>query len=279
MLQRIYNILYEFRAYALLSLLIIISLILMTTNDTPQIKQIRAVSTVIFGLMQEPLSFIPTYLGLKSENELIRHTNTELNDEVQQLREAKLENIRLRQLLAIKDQLHYKLVPLRVINKNLTMLRNTLTLNGGSADGISPQMPVVSDGGLVGIVTAVTNHFSSVNILTNTDFKASAKIQRSRVDGIIAWDGKVLSLKNVPKTRDVKIGDVVITSEYSNTYPPNIRIGLVSEVQDRGNMLFKSIIVTPGIDLIKLEEAFVVQYIPSRERAELEQHTAIHPPK
>jgi rod shape-determining protein MreC len=133
-------------------------------------------------------------------------------------------------------------------------------------------MPVVSDGGLVGIVTAVTKHYSVVNILMNTDFRASAKIQRSRVDGIIAWDGKTLNLKNVPKTRDVKIGDVVITSEYSNTYPPNIRIGLVSNVQEQGNLLFKSITVAPGIDFIKLEEVFVIPYSPNAERTELEQH-------
>lgn len=279
MLQRIYNILYEFRAYALLSLLIIISLILMTLNDNPQMKQLRAVSTVIFGLMQEPLSFIPTYLGLKSENELVRRMNIELTDEVQQLREAKLENIRLRQLLAIKNQIPYKVITVRVINKNLTLLRNTLTLNGGSADGIQPQMPVVSDGGLVGIITAVTKHYSVVNILSNTDFRASAKIQRSRVDGIIAWDGKILSLKNVPKTRDVKIGDVVVTSEYSNTYPPNIRIGLVSDVHEQGNLLFKSIIVTTSIDFVKLEEVFVISYSPDVERVEIEQHPTLRPGK
>jgi rod shape-determining protein MreC len=109
-----------------------------------------------------------------------------------------------------------------------------------------------------------------VNVLSNTDFRASAKIQRSRVDGIIAWDGKILSLKNVPKTRDVKTGDVVITSEYSNTYPPNIRIGIVSDVQEQGSLLFKSITVTPDIDFIKLEEVFVIQYTPNTERIELE---------
>jgi rod shape-determining protein MreC len=209
-------------------------------------------------------------LGLKSENELLRGINIELADEVQQLRETKLENIRLRQLLALKGQLPYKLTTARVINKNLTLLRNTLTLDGGSADGIQQQMPVVSDGGLVGIVTIVTRHYSVVNVLSNTDFRASAKIQRSRVDGIIAWDGKILSLKNVPKTRDVKTGDVVITSEYSNTYPPNIRIGIVSDVQEQGSLLFKSITVTPDIDFIKLEEVFVIQYTPNTERIELE---------
>ncbi len=268
MLQRLYDILYVFRAYAILSALIILSLILMMMNDNPQVKQIRALSTVVFGVMQEQLSFVPAYFGLKSENRILRRINVELADEAQRLREAKLENLRLRQLLGLKDQLPYPLISARIINKNLLLFRNTLTLNSGSADGIQQYMPVICDGGLVGLVTSVTKHYSIVNILLNTDFRASAKIQRSRIDGIVAWDGKTLNLKNVPKTRDIRIGDVVSTSEYSNIFPPNIRIGLVSDVREQAGSLFKSITIAPGVDFVKLEEVFVAVYAPDSERVD-----------
>lgn len=270
MLQRLYNILYEYREYAILVGFIAFSFILMALNDSPQVKSIRAISTVAFGVVQGQLSFIPTYFNLKSENEFLRRSNIELADETQRLREAKLENLRLRQLLAMKNQLPYKLTTARVINKNLMLLRNTLTLDVGTDDGIQLHMPVVNDGGLVGLVTAVTKHYAVVNIILNVDFRASAKIQRSRVDGIIAWDGKVLALKNVPKMRDVKIGDVVATSEYSSLFPVGIRIGIVSEVSDQPTSLFKSITITPGIDFVKLEEVFVALYTPDKERVELE---------
>ena len=225
MLQRLYDILYEFREYAILSLLIVASFVLMAMNDNPQVKQIRAIATVVFGGVQEQLSFIPTYFGLKAENELLHYINIELADEAQRLREAKLENLHLRQLLGLKAQLPYNLIAARVVNKNLTLLRNTITINVGSHDSVQQYMPVVSDGGLIGIVTAVTKHYSIINILLNTEFRASGKIQRSRVDGIVLWDGKTVGLKNVPKLRDVNVGDVVSTSEYSNTFPPDIRIG------------------------------------------------------
>jgi rod shape-determining protein MreC len=273
MFQRLYDILYEFREYAILAVLIVVSFVLMAMNDNPQIKQIRAISTVIFGGMQERLSFIPTYFGLKAENELLHHINIELADEAQRLREAKLENLRLRQLLGLKDQLPYKLIAARIINKNLTLLRNTITINIGSSDSIQQYMPVVSDGGLIGIVTAVTKHYSTVNILLNTEFRVSGKVQRSRVDGIVMWDGKTLSLKNVPKMRDVKVGDVITTSEYSNTFPPDIRIGLVSDVLEQPSALFKSITIEPGVDFVKLETAFVMAYAQDKERVELEQRT------
>jgi rod shape-determining protein MreC len=275
MLQRIYDILYEFRVYAILTVLIIVSIVLMALNDNPQVKQIRSISTVIFGLAQEKISFIPTYFGLRSENEILRRNNIELADETQRLREAKLENLRLRQLIGLKDQFSFKLTAARVINKNLTLLRNTLTVNVGSDDSVKLYMPVVSDGGLVGIITNVTEHYSIVNILLNTEFRASAKIQRSRIDGIVMWDGKTLGLKNVPKMRDVKIGDVVMTSEYSNTFPPDIRIGLVSQVIDKPSELFKSITIEPGVDFVKLETVFIAAYPQNKERAELELRTSI----
>jgi rod shape-determining protein MreC len=273
MFQRLYDILYEFREYAILAVLIVVSFVLMAMNDNPQIKQIRAISAVIFGGMQEQLSFIPTYFGLKAENELLHHINIELADEAQRLREAKLENLRLRQLLGLKDQLPYRLIAARIVNKNLTLLRNTITINIGSSDSIQQYMPVVSDGGLIGIVTAVTKHYSTVNILLNTEFRVSGKVQRSRVDGIVMWDGKMLSLKNVPKMRDVKVGDVVTTSEYSNTFPPDIRIGLVSDVREQPSALFKSITIEPGVDFVKLETVFVMAYAQDKERVELEQRT------
>jgi rod shape-determining protein MreC len=276
MLQRFYDILYEFREYAILIGLVVLSIFLMSLNDNPQIKQIRAISTVVFGVMQEKLSFIPTYFGLKSENELLRHINIELADEAQRLREAKLENLRLRQLLEVKSQLPYTFRAGRVINKNLSLLRNTLTLDVGLADGIQERMPVVSSGGLVGVVTSATKHYSIVNILINTDFRVSAKVQRSRVDGIIAWDGKTFTLKNIPRMRDVKMGDVITTSEYGNTFPSNIRIGIVNDVREQESSLFKSITITPSVDFVKLEEVFVIVSTPDAERIELEQRSLPH---
>jgi len=271
MFQRLYDILYEFREYAILAGLIVISSVLMAMNDNAQVKQVRAISTVIFGGVQERMSFIPTYFRLKSENELLRHINIELADEAQRLREAKLENLRLRQLLEIKGRQAYKLIAAHIVNKNLTLLRNTITINVGSKDSVQQYMPVVSDGGLIGIVTGVTIHYAVINILLNTDFRVSGKVQRSRVDGIVAWDGKTLSLKNVPKMRDVKVGDVVTTSEYSNTFPSDIRIGLVSDVREQPSSLFKTITIEPGVDFVKIETVFVMAYAQDKERVELEQ--------
>lgn len=271
MLQRIYDILFALREYVLLSVLLIVSLVLLSLNDNVQIKSIRSFTTVVLGVGQDQLSFISNYFGLKRENELLRRVNIELADQANQLREAKLENLRFRQMVGLRERSQYSLVAAKVIGKNLTLLRNTLTLDLGAVDSVREQMPVVSEAGLVGVVVAVSDHYSVINIVPNVDFRASVKVQRSRVDGILAWDGKTLRLKNVAKTLDVKSGDVLITSEYSSMFPQGIRVGIVSEVTEQEGTLFKSVTIAPAVDFVKLEEVFVVLATPNAERLELDQ--------
>jgi rod shape-determining protein MreC len=245
----------------------------MALGDNTQIRHIRSVATVAFGVIQEQISFIPRYFALRSENDMLRQMNIDLSDETSRLREARLENDRLRNLLGLKESYRYPVIAGNVVGKNLTLLRNTITLNIGTANGVQVHMPVIGDRGLVGVVSGVNDHFSVVRILLNADFRASAKIERSRVDGIIAWDGDDLILTNVAKTLDVVAGDTVITSDYSSTYPPNIPIGIVRAVSEQPGSLFKKVYVSAGVNFVKLEEVFVVTYLPDTERLELEQPT------
>lgn len=273
MFKRLYNIALVFKEYAVLSVLLVVSLILMALGDNAQIRHIRSVATVAFGVIQEQISFIPRYFALRSENDMLRQMNIDLSDEASRLREARLENDRLRNLLGLKASYRYPLIAGRVVSKNLTLLRNTITLDVGTSNGVQVHMPVVGDRGLVGVVSSVSDHFSVARILLNADFRASAKIERSRVDGILAWDGDDLILTNVAKTLDVVTGDTVITSEYSSTYPPNIPIGIVHAVSEQQGSLFKKVYVSPGVNFVKLEEVFVVTYLPDTERLDLEQPT------
>ena len=271
MLKRVYDFIILFKEYAVLSALLMISLILMALGDNTQIRHIRSVVTVVYGVVQDQLSFIPRYLALRSESDMLRRMNIDLADEVSRLRDARIENSQLRNLLGLKESLRYPLIAGKVVGKNLTLLRNTVTLNVGRLDGVLPRMPVINEGGLLGVVSAVSDHYSVVRILLNADFRASAKVERSRVDGILAWNGEALLLSNVAKTLDVKVGDSLVTSEYSSTYPPNIRVGVVREVAQQLGSLFQRVVVSPGVDFVTAEDVFVISYTPDPERQELEQ--------
>lgn len=270
-MRRLFLMVQQFKEYFLLALLISISVALMTENDNRQIQRLRAIAITVVGRIQETVSFIPNFYQLQKENEVLRRMNLSLADEVNQLREAKLENLRLRRLLGFKEKTKYGVVPAKVVGKTLYLMRNTITLNVGEKDGVAPGMPIVTDAGLVGKVLATSTDYAIGQIILNRDFRASARIQRSRVDGILSWEGgKYSLLKNVPKTLDVLVGDIVETSEYSNTYPSGLRIGVVASVTEQPGTLFKRIEVENAVDFTVLEEVFVMKFRPDSARAHLE---------
>jgi rod shape-determining protein MreC len=271
-MQRLLNIIILFKEYFLLALLIGVSLILLGMNDNAQIRSIRSYTVGFVGAMQNVLSIIPNVVELKRENEILRQMNVNLSDEVSRLREARLENVRLRKLVGFKERREVALVPADVVGKSLHLMRNTITINTGEGDSVRVDMPIVSESGLVGRVVATSSHYAVGQLMFNKDFRASAKVQRSRVDGIIAWDGgETLKLTNVAKTQDVREGDLVITSEYSTLFPRDIRIGTVVRVAEKAGTLFREIDVAPSVDFFSLEQVFVVVATPNVERRELEE--------
>jgi rod shape-determining protein MreC len=270
MFQRFYQYLFLFREYVILVVLITISIALLILNDNAQIRFIRSLTVGTIGAIQHTFSFIPNLASLQRENELLRKINVNLADEVNQLREARLENIRLRSMLALKETSSINLTSAKIIGKNLNLLRNTITLNVGNNDGIETGNPIVTGEGLVGRIIGTSGGYSIAQLILNVDFRASAKVQRSRVDGIIAWDGKTLLLKEIAKSQDVKEGDAVTTSEYSNAFPPGIKIGIVSAITDIPNSLFKKIEVVPTVNFTMTEEVYVMDFVPSLDRLTLE---------
>ena len=270
-MRRLYDIVVLFKEYLLFCLFLVLSIILLATNDSQQIRAIRSIAVGSVGFLQDLFSFIPGYLDLKAENEALREVNLNLADQVNRLREERLETIRLRQLLGLKERASFSYVSADVVGKNIQLLRNTVTINAGEKDGIRINMPVVNDNGLVGKVAETSNGYAVAQILFNRDLRISAKDQRSRVDGIVRWDGgSSLTLQDVSKTLDVLPGDVVITSDYSSLFPPGIRIGVVRSARQVPGELFQAIDITPGVDFTHLEEVFVVRYFPDSSRTVLE---------
>ncbi len=262
-----------YREYVILAALIAISVALFPLNDNPQIKQLRAYTIAGLGFLHEPVSVVTETVTLRAENQRLRRSNIQLADEVYQLREARLENIRLRRKLEFKERSSYDLVAARVVGQSIDAVRNTITLNVGKNNGVREQMPIVSESGLVGRVVLTSDNYSIGQVLLNMDFRTSAKVERSRIDGIVQWDGSThLRLSNVAKTLDVNEGDVIVTSEYSNIFPPGIFIGIVSRVQNIPGSITKDIRVQPGVDFSRLEEVFVMLYKADEEKITLEEY-------
>jgi rod shape-determining protein MreC len=271
-MHRLIDFLEIFKEYLLLLACVVISLVLLALNDSPQIQSIRSYTIGSIGLLHEVFGFIPNYFSLTRENAALRTMNLSLSEEVSRLREAGIENAHLREMLELKQRSRFRYVAAEVIGKSLHLMHGTITIDVGRVDGVTLNMPIVTDGGLVGRVVATSDRYSVGQILLNRDFRASARVQRQRVDGILVWEGgRLLKLKHVAKTLDVQVGDAVVTSEYSSMFPAGIKVGVVTATSQAPGALFEEIEVIPAVDFASLEDVFVILHAPDSSRIVLEQ--------
>ncbi|MFN4908607.1 MAG: rod shape-determining protein MreC [Bacteroidota bacterium] len=261
----------RFKNYITLITLVVMSLSLMSIGNLSKLGGFRAVIVGSIGWIQSVFAWIPNPVALKAENTALRELNLQLAVEAARSRQATLENTTLRSMLRLPALTDHRLIAADVIGKTTTQQRNYATINKGQADGIREGMSVISDAGLVGIVIGASEHYAILQLLINRDTRVSAKVQRTRVDGILQWEGEnTLVLKNVPRTLDVQDGDRILTSNYSPRYPANIVIGTVRQSSDEPNTLFRRIVVAPAVNFSTLEQVFVVDAKVDQERSVLE---------
>ena len=260
----------DFKEYIILVVLIILSLLTISLNKTPEVKNLKTLAFGSFAAVTSVVSDVTNIAKIKSENKRLLRINAELMLQVNRLREYGIQNMELKNLLALKNATKYPLIPGTVVSKTVTTSQSTITLNVGKNDGVKPGMPVITDQGLVGIVYDTSDDFCIVRTLINIDIKIAVKDERSRIDGIMKWNGDNLVIINVPKTYNVKEGDRIITSEISSIVPVPLPVGVVTGLTNVSSGIFNEAKVQPFVDFNRVENVFVIGIVESVEKNNLE---------
>lgn len=269
-MQRIIDFVVKNKEYIGLTALVIISFSIISIGNVNKIGGFRTVVVGSIGWFQELFTWIPNPGALRNENRALRELNLQLSSDVSKMRHSLIENKKLRDLLAFKDKTPNKLITADVVGNSNLEMRNYITIDKGSAEGISQGMCVRTDAGLVGTIVSVSNDFSLVEIILNRMTKISSKLERNRVNGVVSWDGgEYLVMKNIPESFDIQVGDVLLTSEYVNRYPKDIPIGKIEEVVRDRSSLFMKIRIKPFVDFSSLEQVFVIVELPDPERIKI----------
>ena len=260
----------NFREYIALVLLVLISLIILSQNKSPNVQKIRAIAFGSFATVTSVISDLINVTDLKRENEELRETNAKLMLQISRLREFGIVNKELKELLTFKDTTDFPLIPANIVSRSLSMTQNTITLNAGKKDGVLPGMPVVNDRGFIGIVNSISEDFSIARTLNNVDLRLTVMDERSRVNGILKWTGDELLVINIPNTFDVEAGDRIITSDVSSIVPIPIPVGIVEEFRPGETGVFSYIRVKPFADLAPVENVFILAKVKSKQIDNLE---------
>jgi rod shape-determining protein MreC len=162
-----------------------------------------------------------------------------------------------------------------VINNSVDGYTNYITINKGSADGISAGMAVMSSMGAVGKVKRTSRHFSVITSLLNINLRVSGLLKRTGHFGTIQWNGRdpqIVDFDFIPRHVKPVVGDTVITSGYSGVFPEGIVIGTIEEIELMDETPFYEMKVKLVQDFHKLSFVTVIKSNLLHELDSLEQH-------
>jgi len=194
------------------------------------------------------------------ENKLLRENISNLEKELLNLKEARLENERLKKLLDFKESEGHKFAPALVIAKDPSGLSDTVIIDRGRKDKIEKGMIVISGSGITGRVIETGWRISRVLLVTDYDSVFSGVVERTRDEGAVSGNMRAgLIMKYLDLGCDVKKGDKVITSGLYGIFEKGILIGEVISVEADYSGLYINAIIKPEVDIRKLEEVLVVR--------------------
>jgi rod shape-determining protein MreC len=199
-------------------------------------------------------------VGLEEENRELKKRIAALQSEVNDYREMSLEGSRLKKVLALEESILYPTFAARVVGSEGSSPFRTILINKGTVDGIRDGQPVIAPDGIVGRVIESSWNYSKVLLVTDYNSNIDAIVQGSRAQGILQGGGhRLLRLKYVQRTEEVKTGDTVVTSGLGGTFPKGLMLGTVVRADKKDPGLFQTIEVAPSVDFSKIEEVLVLQ--------------------
>lgn len=213
--------------------------------------------------------FVWSYNALRRDSELLRETHANYQITLAREEELAAENRRLRGMLDFaRAEPRLTQVPARVLES----LRGMITIDRGRAHGIEPRMAVITEAGVVGMVTEVYDFSAAVATLHHRDCRIAAMVHRNRVrayDGVVKANGTdynyICTMDFIDMKNDVRPGDIVVTSPES-LFPAGLPVGTVSVVHETGGALWRWAEIEPAVDPYVLDEVFVVKrYVPEQE--------------
>jgi rod shape-determining protein MreC len=248
----------EYLVFALLCLLCVGSLSLPPNEQVELARRVNRGFLLPFLLVKDD---VESYLGLREENRILRTALERRSLELNELRWTRVENLKLREALGFRERVPVEFVAAEVVGTSPERLPRSFLLDKGTADGIRPNLPVVTPDGLVGKTAETDRHATLVITLRHPDFRASALAltERHAEAGIAAArpDGQLELV--VPLRSTARPGDIVVTSGIGPVFPRGIPIGRISGVTEEDRLkLQKNDRIVSVVDLSRTTSVFVL---------------------
>jgi rod shape-determining protein MreC len=153
-----------------------------------------------------------------------------------------------------------------VIARDISPFMHFVIIDRGSDNGLRKGMPVITQQGLVGNITAVTAGAARVQLINDPGSSINVILQQSEVEGVV--NGQItgeIKLDMVSKSATIQPGELVLTSGLGGKYPENIVIGQVVTIRSDAYSLFQSASVQPAVDFSQLDIVLIITNFQSED--------------
>ena len=208
------------------------ALLLLSNNNTLQKFWLSRVSHGFMAKTWGATQSVKNYFSLKTQNDELALENQRLWEALKNYEVTEHEaDPALRPVL--KDN-GFKYIPATIIKSGTSSQHNYLILDKGSEDGVRENSGIITHKGVIGIVDAVSKHYSYAISFLNNELSISARIDTSGAVGPLPWDGLRTDeavLKEIPLQFKYNPGDTIYTSGYSAIFPPDIPLGVAGDAK------------------------------------------------
>lgn len=206
-------------------------------------------------------------VDVKGDNARLAFENARLEERVRKLEQQEVENRRLRKLLGLRESLPGDVLSAQVIGKDVTEFFRVirLTLDRGGHD-IRMDMPVVTQGGVVGTVQRVAGSAIDVKLVVDPNSAVDVVSERTGARGIVRGTGDLnryqLRVEYAQRTDEVDVGDLLVTSGMGRRFPRGVPVARVTRVVRRDFGIYQEVEAAPTVDFSRIEEVMILTTTP-----------------
>ena len=234
-------------------------------------------STSFTGYVDDKIAKVTNFIHLPQTNKELMDENASLRERLVHLgiKDAKTKKFYKTDTLGYQQT--YSFVPAEIVNNSIIKTQNLLTIDRGTNDGIEKGDGIITNNGVIGIVTYASKNYSRAISLLNKDININARIKGNQYFGTVKWDGKdprYVQLLEIPKYISVKKGDIIETDGKSPVFPEGIIIGTVVSkgIDETGELKIQ---VKLKQDFGNLAQAYVVTNLNKVEIQQVEKSDTI----
>lgn len=275
-MNNLLNFLIKYSVVFLFLLLEVISFSLIVNNQEYQKNVFLTSSNAVVSSFYEVSNTVVEFFKLRAANDNLSDENTALKNQIVKL-QAEVMALKPH----AKDSVHFQLPPeleyefisAKVINGSTNKLQNYITLNKGSRDGIRPDMGVIGDEGVVGIVKTVNTKYSVVIPVLNEKIRINCKFKKNNYTGPLQWDGldyRYANLNDIARHVELSLGDTLVTSGYASNFPEGVPVGLIEDFKISPSDSYYRIKVKLAVNFRTISHVKVIKYMNYGEQKAVE---------